>query len=287
MMDCTDYRILISGHIDGELTDQEMRQLKDHLQECEACLAHLQHLETLQMTLKRFALLQDAPEIPRDFASAITNRIQQTVAERRPSVLERLREKSRKAVTPFAEWWAESLLQRPVVWTTSLSLCIVMLAALLTVNAFRATLSNRSFQYDVEVVPTASQVAQREPLPMPASTPDSTARSLRSAPVAVKAAPTVVSEEEAGNAMLRFSDEPAIVIGEAEYSPPQIVEASEGDLWKEVESSSQTERTFVQVAQHKSTELEDYVYAHVLEAVQDQLVDDAVFFGYVHNVASE
>jgi uncharacterized membrane protein len=47
-MTCEEIDVLISGYIDGELTQQERQKVDVHLQECLKCRDSLQKLETVQ-----------------------------------------------------------------------------------------------------------------------------------------------------------------------------------------------------------------------------------------------
>ncbi len=69
------------------------------------------------------------------------------------------------------------------------------------------------------------------------------------------------------------------------YDRPRVIEATdEEQLVGESELIKIADEAFIQVAHKQTRAVEDYVYAHVLEAFQDQFVDDAVFVGYVQNV---
>jgi anti-sigma factor RsiW len=116
-MDCEAYRILISGYIDGELSEQEMQMLKVHLQTCEACAGYLQKLESMQTALKRYTLFQDMPEIPSNFAGRVTEQLQDIIEEKQSSFGNTLRTRYRTWVIELAERWAGSLKTRPFAWT--------------------------------------------------------------------------------------------------------------------------------------------------------------------------
>jgi hypothetical protein len=62
-----------------------------------------------------------------------------------------------------------------------------------------------------------------------------------------------------------------------------LVETSQGQLPDTIEFVDVGEEPFVRVARNDTGLVEDYVYSHVIEVYQDQLVDDAVFVGYVQD----
>lgn len=50
-MNCEEARLLLDAYIDGELSENELRALRDHAQSCEACMRELEAAELLRDTL--------------------------------------------------------------------------------------------------------------------------------------------------------------------------------------------------------------------------------------------
>ena len=75
-MSCQDHRQLLTGHIDGELSPQQDRRLKSHLDGCEACRRELEELAQIkeQLTMIKFEEPSDA-ELER-YWSGIYNRLE-------------------------------------------------------------------------------------------------------------------------------------------------------------------------------------------------------------------
>ena len=139
-MNCDAYRILISGYIDEELSDSESQRLKAHLKECAACLQHFQQQEKVQAALKRYSFIHDAPEVPVNFASKITQQIEDELQQApAPSFTERLKDRFRARVLNFVEAWIGSLKVRPFAWTASASCFFVLFAALVMNEMYHQT----------------------------------------------------------------------------------------------------------------------------------------------------
>ncbi len=134
-MECTEYRILITGYIDNELSDNEMHQLKVHLQTCEECVAHLHKMERMQSVLKRYQLVQDSPDASPNFAQNISRILQETTpAEARPSFMTRAFSRYRTFVSRLVERWITSLRARPVTWVTSMSCVLLVMAGVVLMD---------------------------------------------------------------------------------------------------------------------------------------------------------
>ncbi len=52
MSDCAKYNTLINEYIDGELSEPEAKQLREHLDSCPDCRSYLSLLETVGKQLK-------------------------------------------------------------------------------------------------------------------------------------------------------------------------------------------------------------------------------------------
>jgi anti-sigma factor RsiW len=51
MSECSKYNLLISAYIDGELSEAEAEELKQHLDTCKDCRAYLKMLEAVSKQL--------------------------------------------------------------------------------------------------------------------------------------------------------------------------------------------------------------------------------------------
>ena len=67
--DCQHIEVLISGYLDGELTQQESQKVALHLTQCEECLATYQGLKDLQQAIGKIS----CQEIEHDKLDAIVN----------------------------------------------------------------------------------------------------------------------------------------------------------------------------------------------------------------------
>ncbi len=71
MKPCEEYQLLLEIWTDGELGDDQARELEQHVAECEGCAAYRAELVRLSDDLGRLTLRQDAP----DMAGAIVRRV--------------------------------------------------------------------------------------------------------------------------------------------------------------------------------------------------------------------
>lgn len=76
-MSCEDYRALISAALDGELSGEEQRTLKEHLAGCEECRAYREALRELSGLLS-----QDLPTPDESFCPAVMEKIRRQSAPR-------------------------------------------------------------------------------------------------------------------------------------------------------------------------------------------------------------
>lgn len=162
MMDCDAYRLLITGYIDEELSEQEMHTLKAHLQTCEDCLTYLKRAEGMKTALKRYTLCQNMPEVPANFARNVSEQLQEMFEEERMSLGARLRTAYRGFVLDVVERWVSSLKTRPFVWTTSVSCLLLFVAGAMFLNVFRFS----SMQEFVQVGKETEQLVAVAPQPM-------------------------------------------------------------------------------------------------------------------------
>ena len=79
-MSCQDYRQLMTGYIDGELSDAQRRELESHLRACEACTRELEEFVAIKenLTMIKFKEPSDA-ELER-YWGRVYNRLERGVA---------------------------------------------------------------------------------------------------------------------------------------------------------------------------------------------------------------
>jgi hypothetical protein len=141
-MNCDAYHILITGYIDEELSEDELQRLKTHLNTCETCLQYLQRQEMMHTAFKRYSLIQEVPEVPKNFASKVTEQLQGILLEEQSvSFWEKLQQRSQSLVLNLVERWASSLKTRPFAWTVSMSCFLALFVGLLSFEVYQ-----RSFQ---------------------------------------------------------------------------------------------------------------------------------------------
>lgn len=78
-MSCQDYRQLMTGYIDGELSDAQRRELESHLRDCEACARELGEFVAIKenLTMIKFKDPSDA-ELER-YWGRVYNRLERGV----------------------------------------------------------------------------------------------------------------------------------------------------------------------------------------------------------------
>lgn len=70
MRDCSEYDIMLSARLDGELSEDEERELEEHLASCPECRKYLRLLETVRDGLK-----EDLPAPPETLAQGIMYKV--------------------------------------------------------------------------------------------------------------------------------------------------------------------------------------------------------------------
>ena len=61
-MSCEEYQILITGYIDGELGEEELRRLEEHVEGCSACERELGHVQRLAVGTAASCVIHEPPE---------------------------------------------------------------------------------------------------------------------------------------------------------------------------------------------------------------------------------
>ncbi|GAK61406.1 predicted transmembrane transcriptional regulator (anti-sigma factor) [Candidatus Vecturithrix granuli] len=281
-MNCEASRILISGYLDGELSEQEARLLKVHLQACESCVSYLQRQEALKNALKHYALFQDHLEAPSDFAKKVVIKLQETLTPEQPPLAARIKQTYRHFVFGFVDSWVNSLKTRPFAWATIVSCMLVLVVGLVSFKVVQQV----SWQEQARMANIG--IEPPSPIPAPSVLPTAHRES-----VGLQNAPSAENVVFEGQKMFQV----------AEVTPETRNTANKQEKMSDFSSSLQEktiefvetngliveedESPFIRVASHHAPSVEDYVYSHVVEVYQTHLVDDAVFVGYVHGVFTQ
>lgn len=266
-MDCESSRILIAGYIDEELSDEETRALKNHLQTCEGCLVHLQRMQAMHTVLKRYTFLQDAPAVPVNFARNITAQLQKAAVKQPPPLLAVLQRKYWAAVFQIVAWWRRSLRARPMIWTAAASLLLIVTTGIVFMNIVRLPSQPGSVPLTVQSETPHPALIADEALPNEQDEPIQFSGELAAAADAPEAVEIVSFAE---------SDESLPVVDSSEETRSAFPE------FIEVSGESSTVRT---ARNSSASVVKEYVYSHIFEALQGQFVDDMVFAGYVQDVS--
>lgn len=298
-MDCNAYRILITGYIDGEVSDDETQRLKAHLQTCKSCYAYLIRAEAMKTVLKRCRLLQDVPEVPPDFAQNISVILRGIVEKEKIPFGTKIKKKYQKFVLGIVEKWVGSLRTRPFAWMTSVSLLLVLIAGVVCVDIYQTVYRENSLQYTQIPPKPVMQVAQKDDT---SSVEESTIQAPAEVP-APSVAPELEERSEAeslelgeGEPIQYVDDTPAATVRAAKRSRGLInekakqlpvLEASNDRSMDQIEFIEVDEESFLNVEKDESVPVEGYVYSHVITVSQDQFIDDALFVGYVQDALDE
>lgn len=281
MMNCEASRILISAYLDGELSEQEARLLKAHLQACESCVGHLQQQEALKNALKHYTLFQESLEAPSNFAKKVVIKLQETLTPERPPFAARIKRTYRHFVFGFVDSWVNSLKTWPFTWATVVSCMFVFVIGLVSFKVVQQV----SWQEQSRM----ANLSIESPSPLPASSalPDAP-RASRGLQYAPSPENRVFDEQEVFQTIevtpetnMAYKQEKAGDFSSSlQEKTIEFVETN-GLIVEEEDSS------FIRVASHQAPSVEDYVYSHVVEVYQTHFVDDAVFVGYVHGVFTQ
>lgn len=294
-MDCNAYRILITGYIDGELSDDEMQLLKAHLQTCKLCYAYLIRAEAMKTVLKRCRLLQDVPEAPPDFAQNISVILRGIAEKEKISLGAQVKKKYQGFVLGIVEKWVGSLRTRPFAWMTSVSLLVVLIAGVVSVDLFRTVYQEQSRQYPQVPPKPIMQVAQndkgasvvREDIQAQAETPASSVASelkewSEAESSGLSEGDPIQYVDITPDTSLRAAKPDSGRI-HAKARQPSVLGDSGDQMMEDREFIEVDEESFLQFAKSESVPVEDYVYSHVITVSQDQFIDDTLFVGYVQD----
>ena len=78
-MTCHDYKDLMMGYLDNELSNEQRRQFEEHLSGCSECKDELKEFRKLKAITDEVTLLEPEDRIWQDYWSSIYNRIERSV----------------------------------------------------------------------------------------------------------------------------------------------------------------------------------------------------------------
>jgi len=78
-MTCHDYKDLMMGYLDNELSDEQKRQFEEHLAGCSECKDELKEFRKLKAITDEVTLVEPEDRIWQDYWSGIYNRIERSV----------------------------------------------------------------------------------------------------------------------------------------------------------------------------------------------------------------
>ncbi len=78
-MTCHDYKDLLMGYLDNELSDEQKRQFEEHLSGCSECKEELKEFRRLKAITDEVTLVEPEDKIWQDYWSGVYNRIERGV----------------------------------------------------------------------------------------------------------------------------------------------------------------------------------------------------------------
>ena len=78
-MTCHDYKDLMMGYLDNELSDEQKRQFEEHLTGCSECKDELEEFRKLKAITDEVTLVEPEDRIWQDYWDGIYNRIERSV----------------------------------------------------------------------------------------------------------------------------------------------------------------------------------------------------------------
>jgi len=78
-MTCHDYKDLMMGYLDNELSNEQRRQFEEHLTGCSECKAELKEFSKLKAITDEVTLVEPEDKIWQDYWSGVYNRIERRV----------------------------------------------------------------------------------------------------------------------------------------------------------------------------------------------------------------
>ncbi|MHC4557698.1 MAG: anti-sigma factor family protein [Planctomycetota bacterium] len=77
-MTCHDYKDLMMGYLDNELSDEQRHQFKEHLAGCPECAGELEEFRKLKAITDEVTLVEPEDRIWQDYWTGIYNRIERS-----------------------------------------------------------------------------------------------------------------------------------------------------------------------------------------------------------------
>ena len=78
-MTCHDYKDLMMGYLDNELSDEQKRQFEEHLAGCSECKDELEEFRKLKSITDEVTLVEPEDRIWQDYWDGIYNRIERSI----------------------------------------------------------------------------------------------------------------------------------------------------------------------------------------------------------------
>lgn len=78
-MTCHDYKDLLMGYLDNELSNEQKRQFEEHLSGCSECKEELKEFKRLKAITDEVTLVEPEDKIWQDYWSSIYNRIERSI----------------------------------------------------------------------------------------------------------------------------------------------------------------------------------------------------------------
>jgi predicted anti-sigma-YlaC factor YlaD len=78
-MACEDYKDLMMGYLDEELSAEQIRQFEEHLTECKKCTAQLQEFRQLKAITDQMTLIEPEDRLWQQYWDGLYNRIERGI----------------------------------------------------------------------------------------------------------------------------------------------------------------------------------------------------------------
>jgi predicted anti-sigma-YlaC factor YlaD len=78
-MTCHDYKDLMMGYLDNELSDEQKNRFEEHLSECPECANELKEFQKLKAITDEVTLVEPEDQMWQDYWTGIYNRIERSI----------------------------------------------------------------------------------------------------------------------------------------------------------------------------------------------------------------
>ena len=78
-MTCHDYKDLLMGYLDNELSNEQKRQFEEHLSGCSACKEELKEFQKLKAITDEVTLVEPEDKLWQDYWAGVYNRIERGI----------------------------------------------------------------------------------------------------------------------------------------------------------------------------------------------------------------